>query len=128
MDERSFWEEYKGKKILVNDYSGLSKAEILERIKINEEMIPKLGPGILLLVDVANDVGTPELISAFKHIAKAIQPFIEKGAIVGVVGIQKVLLTAVNRFSDLGLKPYDSRQEAKNYLVTSSSHNPQSTS
>jgi len=118
MDDKSFWEEYQGKKILVNDYSNLTNDEVLERIRINEKLIPGLGrDDILLLVDVSNDKGTQEIISAFKQIAKTIQPFIMKGSIVGVVGIQKVLLTAVNKFSDLGLKPFDSRQEAKNYLV-----------
>jgi len=119
MDDKSFWEELQGKKILINDYSNLTNEEVLERIKINEELIPSLGmDDILLLVDVTNDKGTAEIISSFKHIAKLIQPYIKKGAIVGITGIQKVLLKAVNRFSNLGLVPCDSREEAMNYLVT----------
>jgi len=41
----------------------------------------------------------------------------KKAAVVGVKPLQEVILTVVNMFSSLGIKPFDTIDDAKDWLV-----------
>ena len=42
----------------------------------------------------------------------------KKAAVVGVTSKQEIILTVVNMFSNLGLKPFDNIDNAKNWLIS----------
>jgi len=121
MDERTRWMSYKGKEILFNDYSGLTEQEILDRIKFNRAFILEQNKkGIFLFVDVSRNTASVKIVSAFKEIAAAIQPLVGKSAVVGLNHIQKVILQGINRVSNLGIVPFESKVEALDWLAAES--------
>lgn len=117
--ERWYWIEHKGKRILVNDYSGLSVENV---IKLIEENILKYGleknKDILLLVDVTGASFNTDVISQMNRIAKIIKPIIKKSAVIGVIGLKAIVLKTVNRVSNLGIEQFNSKDEAKDWLVS----------
>jgi hypothetical protein len=112
------WDNYKGKKILINDYSNLLNEEILQLIKDNTlRYAAEQTQDILLLVDVTNCPFDKNIATDLKKIANFIQPKVKKSACIGVTGLQKVILDGVNHFSKLGIKPFPSEEQAKEWLV-----------
>ena len=73
---------------------------------------------ILILVDVRNSVANDKLtINALKKNASIAKPYTKKTAVIGVNKSQEVILTVVNMFSELGIKPFNNVDEAKDWLI-----------
>jgi hypothetical protein len=118
MVERWHWLNYKGKKILINDYSGLTTSEIIFLVMENKRRYDAENRSdILLLVDVTESPFDQTVVSSMHDIAKAIKPRIKKSAVIGVTGLKGVVLKAVNRASTLGIEPFKTREEALEWLV-----------
>jgi hypothetical protein len=114
------WIEYKEKPILYLDYSNfLTTDEIINTILEVNDFIKKLGGyELLLLVDVRNSQAKEKIVvDALKQNAKVIKPYVKKAAVVGVAFSQEIVLTAVNMFSNLNLKPFDTIEDAKDWLT-----------
>jgi hypothetical protein len=56
-------------------------------------------------------------VEALKKNASIVKPYAKKVAVVGVTKTQEVILTMVNMFSGLGIKPFKDIDEAKNWLI-----------
>ena len=113
------WVEYKGEKILINDYSNLPIEEILRLIEENTRRYEaEQNQDILLLVDVTGCPFDANVVIDLKKIASFIQSKIKKSACIGVTGLKAVILEGVNRFSKLGIKPFPSEEHAKEWLVS----------
>jgi hypothetical protein len=112
--------EHKEKPILYLDYSNFQTTDetIKTIIEVND-YVKKLGDNeILLLVDVRKSYANEKIVvDALKQNAIAIKPFVKKAAVVGVTFKQEVILTAVNMFSSLGIKPFDTVEAAKEWLI-----------
>ena len=52
-----------------------------------------------------------------KKNAAIAKPFTKKTAVIGVTKTQEVILTVVNMFSGLGVKPFNNIDEAKDWLI-----------
>jgi len=111
---------HRGVKIIDSDYSGLTgeplnvciqqhNNEIWELITLGEK-------NIRFYTDVTNTIADRDTVKIFKETSKKHEPYTKKSAVVGVVGIQKVLLQAVNLFSDLKTVPFTTRDEAMDWL------------
>jgi hypothetical protein len=56
-------------------------------------------------------------MDAFNRAAIRLKPYFKASAVVGVKGGKKFLLDVFNRFSGLGVRPFDDIEEAKNWLA-----------
>jgi hypothetical protein len=112
---------HRGARIIDSDYSGLTGEPLNACIHEHNEEIWKLinlgEKNIRFLTDVTNTIGDRDTVKIFKETSKKHEPYTKKSAVVGVVGVQKVLLHAVNVFSDLKTLPFNTREEALDYLA-----------
>jgi hypothetical protein len=114
------WIEHKEQSILYLDYSNfLDSDKTIKTISEVNVYIKKLEVyDILLLVDVRNSHANEKMVvEALKHCAKVIKPYVKKAAVVGVTSKQEIILTVVNMFSNLGLKPFNTIDDAKDWLI-----------
>ena len=119
IEKRFKWIEYKGVEILLNDYTNLTGENFIETLDIlTEHFLAQKRKNILLLLDVRNSYSNKEIIEALNASSKRIKPFLKKSAVLGVTGVKKILLSVVNKVSDLGAKPFTTEDEAKEWLVS----------
>ena len=119
-NNRIRWIDYKDNKILYVDYSNIHTTdELLNTIENANNFIKNNGDlKILLLVDTRNSVAKEKIaVTALKNSASIVKPYIKKAAVVGVSKTQEVILTMVNMFSNLGLKPFDTIDNAEEWLI-----------
>lgn len=125
--ERVIWQTYKKKEILLGDYSYITSQD--EYVKVIRQATAKSikeiktrfenpDHAVLMLIDIRNSIIGTETLSVFKENAKKIRPFIKKVAVLGIQGVRKILLESVVWFSGLDAKPFDSLEEAKDWLVS----------
>ena len=117
---RSHWMTYKGKKIIICNYSNfeMDHEAIAKDIEAVDEMIcSQPEKSVLALLDIRGTVGTPEIISHFRQSAMKTKKHVLKNAVVGLTGIQRLLATGISRFSGQDFKSFDNEEEAKNWLV-----------
>lgn len=125
--ERVIWQKHKNKEILLGDYSNITSQE--EYIKIIRQATTKSikdiktryenpDHAVLMLIDIRDSIIGTETLSVFKENAKKIKPYIKKVAVLGIHGVRKILLESIVWFSGLDAKPFDSLEEAKDWLVS----------
>ncbi|MFH1460257.1 MAG: hypothetical protein ABIG64_07825 [Candidatus Omnitrophota bacterium] len=118
---KSGWIEHKGKKIFMARYNDFNKIEQLEDgeiLFVTQTLIKEPEKSVLLLVDVRNSPGTPRRVDSLKDSALKLKNIIRKTAIVGVLGIKKILLNAVITFSGMELHSFEDIEAAKEWLVS----------
>ena len=110
--------EHRDKKILYANHKDCGAEIIISTIKQSEELILKMAnPDLRLLVDVRNCEITAEVVEQFKVTAKKIKDYRKKTAVLGITGVRKVMLIAVNKFSGIEAKAFDDEISAKEWLV-----------
>jgi hypothetical protein len=123
--DRIRWEEHKGKKILILDYSGLhaikpeEKKELLETIQKAVDLSATLTTKACYLTIATDGQADNDVLGALKEFAAFTnkKQIVEKECVVGITGIQKILLNAINLFSGGKLRPFDTVEEAKDWLA-----------
>ena len=114
------WIEYKGKQIIFVDYSNINdKNEYINRVEqFNNFLIKQNKYDLLTIFDNRNSyISHNEMLLTIKKSAKIGKKYAKKTAAVGVSETQKIFIKTINLFSDLGLKPFNSMEEAKEWLV-----------
>jgi len=114
--------EYKGREIYFVDYSHIkSSEEFLKVIKgtnaFREKVKAEGKRDVLMLVDITGSYVYGETLDALKRAAKLSRELTRKEAVVGVTGPKKVLLRIVQLFTGMQLRPFDSLEEAKEWLI-----------
>ena len=113
--------QHRGKNIVYSDYSGLEGSEFVDVIMTHHRqhraMIDRCQTDILFLTNVDECQACAEVLTAFKQTVKENQPYIEKSAVVGVVGTQRVALNAINFFSSTESKVFSSVDDAVEWLA-----------
>ncbi len=111
--------EYKGKRILYEDYSGLGPKTIRPYLDKAHELISKEPPGsVRALVNVTDAKFDTEVATAMKDFVRDNTPYIKASAIFGMGGLQSVVYrTIVTVTGRSNLKVCGSEQEARDYLV-----------
>jgi len=119
--ERVHFIQHKNRQILYIDYSNLAKpAEVLPVIATLFDLVKTLKSKQLFLSNATNGSADKDTMAALKEVAKYCNDnkLVEKECIVGVTGIKKVLLTAVNAFARSNIVMFNTMDEAKDWLVT----------
>lgn len=113
--------DHKGRKILYIDYSHLKKSEeVLPVIEQLEVKVRTFKSKQLFLTDATDGAANKEIMDALKRVAKVCKDLdvVEKECIIGVTGLKKVLLKAVNAFAKSNVVMKNSLEEAKDWLIT----------
>lgn len=113
------WIEHDGKQILFIDFIGCnSEQKMIANLEKTVEMYNSTPGKVLSLWDF-----TDSYIS-FGFIAKAkeLAPIVfnhkrKKSAVYGLTPVKKVILNGYNKYAQEGLKPFDTKEEALDYLM-----------
>jgi hypothetical protein len=112
--------QHKGKKILYIDYTGCKTVE--ETLKVLEMVKDEYGRttgNLLTLNNFEGAYGSSQYMNRANEYAKNIfNKRTAKNAAIGVVGIKKVLLQSHNLLVKDKIIPFDSKEEALDYLAT----------
>lgn len=112
-----FTTEY-GKEIFQLNFS---YEDIEEAVPLIEECAKQIRQrpenSVLTLTIVADGKFNAELVEKLKGLTKGNGPYVRKAAIVGITGIYKIVMTAINIFSKRDFKHFDSKEEAIKYLL-----------
>ncbi len=112
------WIAHKGKKILYIKYSGLTDPEQLEQIRqATQILVDTKATDNLTLSDVIDTHVTQDFVDLAKVQGKISAPHVKKAAIIGIFGVRKFILQAVNKISGNIRVPFSTMEEAKDWLV-----------
>ena len=115
---RMKWITYKGKEILLDDYSNIMPEQFAPLIQQITNLTFQSGKkDILLNVDVTGAFANKEAINAFSESGKKSKILLKKTAVVGITGVKKILLNIVNKFTGLSAKPVSTLEAAKEWLI-----------
>ena len=109
---------FKGKQILLVDFSRLSAAEVEETVRAVPEVVTTRARGsVLLLADFTDAVFDKEALRAMKEAAVFNKPFIRKTAWVGADSFPEVFSENLKSFSGREFPTFKSREEAFEWLA-----------
>jgi len=117
--ERAKFIDHKGIKIFFIDFSNCPIEEALDVIKAARPQI-RGNPEKSVLTMTYTDGGKfdSKLISSLKEFTKGNEPYVKAAAVVGIKGLQKIVLDSISFFSDREFATFDDMDEAKEYLIT----------
>jgi hypothetical protein len=108
-----------GKTILSVDYSKCKdKWQMIELLEATVDHYRNSTSKLLTLSDFNNVKGSSEFMDTAKRLNREVlDEKTEKGAVIGVTGLKKVLLQGYNLVATQKLVPFDSKDEAIGYLT-----------
>ena len=111
--------EYKGKTILLEDFSNLQPGpefyrELEKAVQLTRSQPPK---SVLTLFDATNSQFDAGVLTALKNFVKGNTPFIKYSAVVGMKGLKQIGLAAVSKAAGRPLELFDTREEALDFLT-----------
>jgi broad specificity phosphatase PhoE len=112
---------YKGKEIVLADYDGLDPDDFLKEVEENHEewkrMVERGETHILVLSDVTGAIANERVVKAFQEMSKTMRANTKASAVVGITGLRRFLLRAINKVAPFQTEPFDNRTEAMEWLV-----------
>ncbi|MCP5499814.1 MAG: hypothetical protein H7A25_07930 [Leptospiraceae bacterium] len=112
------WLDHKGKKILFIDMKGATDDELIAIVEEQKKIIDEVSKPVLLLNDFTDTYVSKEYMDKAKEYGKKQKPKIKKTALIGIVGMKKILVWAYIKFSSNdNTQMFDNIEEAKEYLV-----------
>jgi hypothetical protein len=112
------WIDHKGKKILYINYAGLSREEELAQIEKATQMLVETNiRDNLTLSDLRGALVDQDFMESSKDHGQISRNYTKKAAVLGVEGVRKILLKAVNTFSGNPREPFSTKEEAMDWLA-----------
>ena len=109
---------YKNKEILYVDYRNTkSEQEMIDILESVCQFLLKENKQQLILTNISGVYALPGFMKKAKELGKKTKHLTPKEAIVGIVGPKKTLLMFYNLFTGVDIRPFDTEEEAKKYLV-----------
>lgn len=118
--ERTQFVDYKGRRIVLLDYSGLTvEAETLAEIEKSRQFFARMQPDhtALTVTDGTGARYTPRVLDALKQLAAHNKPFVKAAAGVSDNRLHRVVITAVAVFTGRHIPVFSTRAEAMDWLV-----------
>jgi len=116
--ERVRFIEHDNVPILYLDFSNCPIATAHEVINTAAPMIrDKPEKSVLTLTYTDGGKFDNDIIQALKQFTKGNEPYVKAAAVVGIKGLQKIVLDAVRLFSNREFATFDDIEKAKEYLV-----------
>jgi hypothetical protein len=112
--------EHQGRRILFQDASNLVNPRDSQPVMAASKSVMATQPpaSVLALLYVANTHFDKELVDALVSLAKHNKPYVKAAAIVGLSGLQRIILVTVTQLAGRRLTPFATLDEAKDWLVT----------
>ena len=119
LTQRLQFEVHAGQRILVIDYSHCNVEQMKELIEITHTLIASQLPNsVLTLSDVIGATFNIEVVEQIKELIRHNVPYVRKGALIGVIGLQALIYSAVQSFSKRNIFLFNNKEEALKYLLT----------
>jgi hypothetical protein len=117
--DRIEFSTYKGKKILIEDFTNMTGTpEFFEQLKAAQKIIASQpAKSVLAVFDATNTHYNTEMLNSIKEFTKANSPFVKAAAVVGIEGLLKIALTAVGAASGRPFVTFPDRQSAMEWLI-----------
>ena len=116
--ERQSWYIHKGTEICVRNFCNLQGDEAARLAELHGEWMRRNDRNdVRLMLDVTGGIANKRVVDAFKRNAKRNAHRYRKVAVVGATGVLEFFLQVVNKFSNIGGKPFKTRAEAIDWLV-----------
>jgi hypothetical protein len=113
------WIEYKGQKIMYVDYSKCKNKE--EMIQLLEHVAAIHGTSETPLLTLSNFEGTfgsREFMERAQKLGREVlHPKRKKGALLGIMGIKRIIYDTYTKITGDNLRAFSSREDALEYLV-----------
>ncbi|MEQ9468677.1 MAG: hypothetical protein RLN88_14805 [Ekhidna sp.] len=109
---------HKGKEIVYVDYRGQSEDEMLQTASSLRDFLLSDPGEHLRLVNITDTPATRKFTAFIREMGKETKHVPVKGAVVGITGAKKVLLSGYNRLLGGAMRPFDDEMTAKEYLVS----------
>jgi hypothetical protein len=118
--ERIHFIEIKGKKILIEDFSGLKPGEEFNRtLETARQIIASQPPkSVLALFDATDAYFDKDSLSALGDFVKQNTPFVKFSCAIGIKGLLVVALQAVTRLGGRSFKIFSTKEEAIEHLTS----------
>src|SRR5215208_1001252 len=117
---RSNWIEHKGKKIFYQDFSKHFYNSAAVKAELDEvQKIVKAQPvtSVLVLSDFRDTNVGSDLLSVMNNASVATKAYVQKTAVLGVVGMKRKLADFLTALTGQHLKYFDDMESAKNWLA-----------
>lgn len=109
--------QYKGKEILYVDYRDSSEEQMIETAKALKNHLLAENRPHLRLVNITDAYAKPRFSKFIRQLGEDTKHIPFKGAIVGITGGKKALLMIYNKILGGAIRPFDTEEEAKEYLI-----------
>ncbi len=118
--ERTRLIEYKGRPVVLLDYTGLRvESETLAEIERSRQFFARQKPdrSLLTVTDGTGSYYTPKVLDALKQLAAHNKPFVRAGAAVSDSRLHRVVIAAVAVFTGRHIPVFPTREEALAWLI-----------
>jgi hypothetical protein len=108
---------YKGKEIILADYSGLKEAEMIALTNKHRDLVVAENNESYFIANYEATYATPDYMKAAHEFTRATKPYIVRGAFLGIRGAKVALLKGVIYFLKVDFKACDDEADALDFLV-----------
>jgi hypothetical protein len=117
--DRVTWIEHKGKRIILEDMSGLREPNEVCMVSDTSTALICKQPkaSVLLITHVTGTRYNPTVINRLKENTKLTTPHMKAYVVVGITGLMRVVLHSVVIFTGQDIKMCDTVEEAKEWLA-----------
>jgi len=116
---RVFVEQYTSKEIVNVDVSGCNPEDCIQVLNEATRLIKeKPRNSVLILANVQDTHYTKETVLAVKNFAMSNTPYVKGSAVLGIDGAKQAILATVRFLTLHEIKSFDTREEAKDWLVS----------
>jgi hypothetical protein len=111
--------QYKDKKILHLDFSGCKSVELATIVQEAKTVISTQPHGsVRTLTDVTDTEMSKDTSAIVKDLTSFNKPYVIAAAVVGVIGLKKVIYNAIVAISGRNMSTFDTIPQAKDWLAT----------
>lgn len=111
--------DYKGKRILVEDFSNLKTEDELDAMIWEAEKVVHQQPlnSLLVVVDMTNSTFGPKATQSSKEASKSNTPYIKASAMVGMNKLMEIILNSLRMVTGRNIANFKTREEAYEWLI-----------
>ena len=119
MEDRIRFVDYKGKKILLEDFTNiLNEDELIGWIEKAGKVVQSQAKGsVLVVVDLTNSRYSPRVTQESKQVAAGNTPYIRASTLVGITGLMDIVVRGINNFTGRKLMSFKTRDDAMEWLI-----------
>jgi hypothetical protein len=113
------WITHKGRRILAVDFTGLTEpaAALAAIAEVRPVIAAEPLNSVLTLTNITGSTFDPTIVEALKQLTKDDKPYVRAAAVVGVTGLQRIVMSLVSVFSGRSFALFETVDEARDWLA-----------